>query len=92
MKSIVDRYQVVDFENFKQIINTIANEKNAQIFNCAVIGDIFKVATQKRIVLFDFKKLNSDEQIAMFINTAIEILKNSLSQQLILFDKVNTDI
>ena len=84
-------YQVVDFEDFKQQINTVASEYNTKIFNCTISGDIFKVATQSGIVLFDFSQIESDEEVAIFMNTALQILKHNLHQRLVLFDEIGEE-
>ena len=84
-------YQVVDFEEFTQQINTVASEQNTKIFNCTISGDIFKVATQSGIVLFDFSQIKSDEEVATFINTALKILKHNSYHQLVLFDEIGKE-
>lgn len=66
----------------------MAKQKNANLFHCYVCGDIFKIATAKKVQQFDFSSFDSDKEIVKYISTAIDILRKNLPQQILLFDEI----
>jgi len=63
----------------------MARQKNATLFHCYIQGDIFKIATAKKVQQFDFGNIKSDRKVCHFIDEAIQILRKHLSDQLLLF-------
>ncbi|MDQ2718202.1 MAG: hypothetical protein M3Z26_00370 [Bacteroidota bacterium] len=66
----------------------MARQKNAKLFHCYVAGEIFKIATAKKVQQFDFSQFQSDKEIIKYISSAIDILRKNLPQQILLFDKI----
>jgi len=48
-------------------------------------GDIFKIATAKKVQQFDFSNFTSDKKNCNYIDSAIQILRKHLPEQLLLF-------
>ncbi|MEO5650841.1 MAG: hypothetical protein ABIR03_13085 [Ginsengibacter sp.] len=65
----------------------MSKQKNANLFHCYVFGDIFKIATAKKVQEFDFSLFDSDEEVIRFIEIAIHILRENLPQQILLFEE-----
>lgn len=81
-------HKVKDKETFLKSVKAIASQKNANLFHCYVCGDIFKITTAKKEEEFDFSYFHSDKAIILFIQAAINILREKLPQQILLFDEV----
>ena len=62
----------------------MARQKNAKLFHCYIHGDIFKIATAKKVQQFDFSNIKSDKKICKYINDAFKILRQHLPQQKLL--------
>ena len=73
---------------FKYQVARLAKEKGASLFHCYCHGDIFRIATAKKVMDFDFTDFKSEEKIIHFILIAIAILKKHLAWQMLLFDDV----
>jgi len=80
-------HRVTTLDIFKKEVVKIARQKNAMLFHCYIQGDIFKIATAKRVQQFDFTNLKSEKQICKYIDTAIQILRKHLPEQLLLFSE-----
>ena len=80
-------HTVTTLDIFKKEVVKIARQKNAMLFHCYIQGDIFKIATAKKVQQFDFSKLKSEKQICKYIDTAIQILRKHLPEQLLLFSE-----
>ena len=65
----------------------MAIQKDATLFHCYVCGDIFKIATAKKVQQFDFSDFKNEKEIMKFISVAIKILSKELPQQILLFDE-----
>ncbi len=79
--------KVKNLVSFKKEVRSMARQKNANLFHCYVCGNIFKIATAKKVQQFDFSSFDSDEEIVRYIETALTILRNELPQQILLFDE-----
>jgi hypothetical protein len=82
-------HTVTNINYFKKEVLKMARQKNASLFNCYIQGDIFKIATAKRVQEFDFSNIKSEKKICSFIDTAIQILRKHLPEQLLLFSEIN---
>ena len=51
-------------------------------------GNIFKITTAKKVQEFDFTSFECDKEVIRFIQIAIDILRQNLPQQILLFDEV----
>ena len=71
---------------FKYQVARLAKQKDASLFHCYCQGDIFRIATAKKVMDFDFTDFKSDEKIIHFMMIAIAILKKHLNKQILLFD------
>jgi len=80
-------HTVTTLDIFKKEVVKMARQKNAMLFHCYIQGDIFKIATAKRVQQFDFTNLKSEKQICKYIDTAIQILRKHLPEQLLLFSE-----
>ena len=80
--------KVKSFSTFQKSVRSIAKQKNAKLFHCYVTGDIFKIATAKNVREFDFSSIECDEEVIRFIQSAIDILRQNLPQQILLMDEV----
>ena len=87
MKKLFYMHKVKDKESFLKAVTAMAKRKNANLFHCYVCGDIFKIATAQKVQEFDFSSFKSDKEIIRFIQTAINILRENLPQQILLFDE-----
>ena len=59
----------------------MARQKNVNLFHCYVCGNIFKIATAKKVQEFDFTSFECDKEVIRFIQIAIDILRQNLPQQ-----------
>lgn len=82
-------HTVTNLETFKKEVLKMARQKNATLFHCYIQEDIFKIATAKRVQEFDFSNIKSEKKICSFIDTAIQILRKHLPEQLLLFSEIN---
>ena len=73
---------------FKKEVLKMARQKNARLFHCYIQGDIFKIATAKKVQQFDFSNIKSERKICKFIDEAIQILRQHLPQQMLLFSDI----
>ena len=80
-------HTVTTLDIFKKEVVKMARQKNGTLFHCYIQGDIFKIATAKRVQQFDFKDIKSEKQICKYIDTAIRILRQHLPEQLLLFSE-----
>ena len=71
---------------FKYQVTQLAKQKDASLFHCYIHGDIFRIATAKKVMDFDFTDFKSEEKIIHFMLIAIGVLKKHLNQQKLLFD------
>lgn len=88
MKKLFYMLKVKDEKSFLKAVTTMAKRKNANLFHCYVYGDIFKITSAKKVQEFDFSSFHSDKEIIRFIQTAINILRENLPQQILLFDEI----
>ena len=79
--------KVKDKETFLKAVRAIASHENAGIFHSYVCGDILKISTAKKEMEFDFSSFDSDKEIINYIQSAIDILREYLPQQILLFDE-----
>ena len=70
---------------FKYQVTLLAKQKDATLFHCYIHGDIFRIATAKKVMDFDFTDFRSEEKIIHFMLIATAILKKHLHQQILLF-------
>jgi hypothetical protein len=75
--------------NLRKRSDEMARQINATLFHCYIQGDIFKIATAKRVQEFDFSNIKNEKKICSFIDTAIQILRKHLPEQLLLFSEMN---
>ena len=73
---------------FAYQVDRLAKQKDASLFHCYCHGDIFRIATAKKVINFDFTDFKSEEKIIHFMLIAIAILKKHLTWQMLLFDDV----
>ena len=66
----------------------MAQPKNENLFHCYVCGNIFKIATPKRVQEFDFTSFECEKEVIVFIHIAIDILRANLAQQILFVDEV----
>ena len=71
---------------FKYQVARLAKQKDASLFHCYCHGDIFRIATAKKVMDFDFTDFKSEEKIIHFMLIAIAILNKYLNKQMLLFD------
>ena len=71
---------------FKYQVVKLAKQKDANLFHCYCHGDIFRIATAKKVMDFDFTDFKSEEKIIHFMMIAIAILKKHLHKQILVFD------
>ena len=88
MSKLFFMQKVKDLKSFEQAVVGMAKQKNAKLFHCYVSGDIFKIATAKKVQEFDFSSFDCDKEVIRFIQIAIDILREYLPQQILLFDEV----
>ena len=81
-------HTVTTLDFFKKEVVKMASQKNAMLFHYYIQGDIFKIATAKKVQQFDFKDIKSERQICKFIDTAIQILRKHLPEQLLLCSEI----
>lgn len=74
-------------KSFLDEVKRIGKQKNAKLFHCYVSGDLFVIATEKRVEQFDFCKFTNEAEIIEFIQEAIKILEELLPRQLLLFSE-----
>ena len=79
---------VKNLKVFKYQVARLAKQKDASLFHCYCHGDIFRIATAKKVMDFDFTDFKSEEKIIHFMLIAIAILKKHLNWQMLLFDDV----
>ena len=79
---------VKNLKVFKYQVARLAKQKDASLFHCNCHGDIFRIATAKKVMDFDFTDFKSEEKIIHFMLIAIAILKKHLAWQMLLFDDV----
>jgi hypothetical protein len=79
--------KVKDQESFLKSVTAMATQKNANLFHCYVSGDIFRITTAKKSRAFDFSSFPCDKEVIRFIQLAIEILRQNLPQQILLFEE-----
>jgi uncharacterized linocin/CFP29 family protein len=79
--------KVKNLPGFKKAVRSMAKQKDATLFNCYVCGNIFKIATAKKVQQFNFSEFKNEKEIMKFISVAIEILRKELPQQILLFDE-----
>ena len=88
MSKLFFMQKVKDLKSFEQAVLSMAKQKNANVFHCYVTGDIFKIATAKKVQEFDFSSFDCDKEVIRFIQIAIDILRENLQQQILLFDQI----
>lgn len=71
---------------FKYQVTQLAKQKDASLFHCYIHGDVFRIATAKKVTDFDFSDFKSEEKIIHFMLIAIGVLKKHLNKQILLFD------
>lgn len=52
-------HTVTNLDIFKKEVLKMARQKNATLFHCYIQGDIFKIATARRVQEFDFTNIKS---------------------------------
>ena len=77
---------VKNLKVFKYQVSKLAKQKDANLFYCYIQGDIFRIATAKKVMDFDFTDFKSEEKIIHFMLIAIVILNKYLNKQMLLFD------
>ena len=77
---------VKNLKVFKYQVAKLAKQKDANLFYCYIQGDIFRIATAKKVMDFDFTDFKSEEKIINFMLIAIGVLKKHLTWQMLLFD------
>ena len=88
MSKLFFMQKVKEEESFIKAVTEMAKRKNVNLLHCYVCGDIFNIATAKKVQQFDFSSFDSDEVVIRFIQIAIEILRENFPQQILLFDEV----
>ena len=69
---------------FKYQVTNLAKQKDASLFHCYCHGNIFRIATAKKVMDFDFTDFKSEEKIIHFMLIAIGVLKRHLNKQILL--------
>ena len=88
MSKLFFMQKVKDLKSFEQAVLAMAKQKKANLFHCYVSGDIFKIATAKKVQEFDFSSFDCDKEVTKFIDIAINILRQNLPQRILLLDEV----
>ncbi|KAA9037158.1 hypothetical protein FW778_17160 [Ginsengibacter hankyongi] len=65
---------------FKYQVAKLARQKDANLYHCYCYGNIFRIATAKKVMDFDFTDFKSEERIIHFMMIAIAILKKHLNK------------
>jgi len=55
-------HTVTTIDIFKKEVLKMARQKGAQLFHCYVEGDIFKIATAKKVQQFDFSNFTKQQK------------------------------
>ena len=71
---------------FKYQVSKLAKQKEANLFHCYCHGDIFRIATAKKVMDLDFSDYKKEEKIVDFMLIAITILKKHLRRPRLLYD------
>lgn len=87
MSNIFFMLPVKTKKDFLDEVKRIAKQKNAKLFHCYVTGNLFVIATEKRVEKFDFSNFKDEAGIINFIQEAIKILEELLPRQLLLFSE-----
>ena len=85
MKKLFFMQKVKDKDSFLKSVVAMSKQKNAKLFHCYVCGDIFKIATAKKVQEFDFSSFNNEKEVIAYIQKAIDILRENLAEQVLLF-------
>lgn len=71
-------HKVKSREAFEKAVLAMAKRKQAKLFNCYIIGDIFRIATGTKVQDFDFSDFNDDKEIVEWIESAVEMLNGQI--------------
>ena len=71
---------------FKYKVSKLAKQKEANVFHCYCHGDIFRIATVKKVIDFDFTEPKKEEKVVDFMLIAIAIFKKHLRRPKLLYD------
>ena len=77
---------VKNLKVFKYQVAKLAKQKDAKLFHCYCRGEIFRIATARNVMDFDFIEFKKDEKIVDFMLIAIAILKKHLRRPKLLYD------
>ena len=77
---------VKTLKGFKYQVLQLARQKDAKLFHCYCHGDIFRIATAKKVMDFDFSDYKKEEKVIDFMLIAIAILKKHLRRPRLLYD------
>lgn len=88
MEQLFFMEKVKNLRQFRREVLKMARQKNAKLFYCYVQQDLFRISTAKKVQTFDFSHFENDEEIIQYIELAIEILRENLPQQILLFDSI----
>ena len=78
MKTLFFMHVVTTYPEFEKVINRIAKQKDAMLFNCYVQGDIFTISTARRVQNFDFTNFKDEKTIVEYISRALQILRTHI--------------
>lgn len=76
--------KVRNAEQFRNSVEKMAKSKNAKLFHCYIAGEVFRIATARKVQDYDFTKIEELEAVKM-IDEAIRILRENLNEQYLLF-------
>ena len=77
---------VKNLKVFKYQVAKLAKQKEANLFHCYCHGDMFRIATAKKVMDFDFTEFKKEEKIIDFMLIAIAILKKYLRRPKLLYE------
>ena len=77
--------KVKTLKGFQYQVLQLARQKDAKLFHCYCHGDIFQIATVKKVMDFDFSDYKKEEKVVDFMLIAIAILKKHLRRPKLLY-------
>ncbi|MGN6802387.1 MAG: hypothetical protein ACTHJN_10800 [Ginsengibacter sp.] len=87
MSKLFSTYKVTSKKAFEKKVNELAAQPNARLFNCYRSGHIFTIATAFKVQDFYFSSFDSGKEIARFIQTAMQILREKVEEEYLLVDE-----
>ena len=81
MKRLFYLHKVSSREKFEKAVLNMAKRKPAKLFNCYIIGDIFRIATGSKVLDFDFSDFEDDKEIVEWMEIAMKMLREKINDK-----------